>query len=204
MVAKLLPANERDPREYVLIFKQLVHYDESINLSTKLSSLHALLSFIESIFTSRSTAETFLYFCLKGAATSWTLQSELNMPESTSHRALKRLRSVGVIEPATRIAKLRDSRGGPRPVVWALLESTKEEIAGAVRLHLRLLSPKYRLAREAAQTIMDDYLAPRQVMEISYREIMIRVKEMRMPYMTPDIAQLAAQYLHERGVTVWR
>jgi hypothetical protein len=40
--------------------------------------------------------------------------------------------------------------------------------------------------------------------EISYREIIIQVKELRIPFRTPDIADLAATYLNEKGIKVWR
>jgi hypothetical protein len=31
-----------------------------------------------------------------------------------------------------------------------------------------------------------------------------RVKEMKIPFRAPDISDLTAQYLHEKGVKVWR
>jgi len=187
-----------------MIFKQLISYDENIDSSILLSKIPRLLSFIENIFRSPAVAGVFLYFCLNGAATSWSLQNELNMPEATVYRALKRLRSLGVIEPAIRIQKAKVSRGGPRPIVWALLVSSSDEVAGAIRLHYNLLSPKFRVAQEAAQTILKDYITPRQVTEITYREIVIQVKELKIPFRAPDIAELAAKYLHDRGIRVWR
>jgi len=201
---RLLSPNERDYREYILIFRQLVTRDESINSSSLLSEIPKLLSFIESIFRSPAIAEVFLYFCLQGAATSWILQNELDMPEATVYRALKRLRSLGVIEPAIRMKKAKVSRGGPRPTVYALLGSSTEEVAGAIRLHHNLLSPKFRIAQEVAQTILKDYITPRQVTEITYREIIIQVRELKIPFSAPDIAGLAADYLKEQGIRVWR
>jgi hypothetical protein len=40
--------------------------------------------------------------------------------------------------------------------------------------------------------------------EINYRDIMQQVRELKIPFKGPDIADLAAQYLHERGIKVWR
>ena len=77
-------------------------------------------------------------------------------------------------------------------------------IQDAALLHIRTLSPKYRVAEQAAQLILEEYLSPRQAREITYREIVLRVKNLRLPFSTPDIADLAAQYLHERGVRIWR
>ncbi len=66
------------------------------------------------------------------------------------------------------------------------------------------MSPKYRVAEEVAQRILDAYLVPRRLNEIGYREILVQIRELRIPFMSADIADLAAQYLHEKGVKVWR
>ena len=41
-------------------------------------------------------------------------------------------------------------------------------------------------------------------MEVSYREIILKVKEIKIPFKGSDIAGLAAQYLHEKGFKIWR
>ncbi len=82
--------------------------------------------------------------------------------------------------------------------------ATSEEVAGALRLHFQLLSPKYRIAEEVAQSILADYITPRQVTEITYREIVVQVKELKIPFSAPDIADLTATYLNEKGIKVWR
>jgi len=201
---QLLSKNGGDYREYLLIFRQLIAQDKSINSSSLLSEIPKLLSFIKNVFSSPAVAEVFLYFCLTGAATSWILQNELDMPEATVYRAMKRLKSLGIIEPAIKMRKAKVSRGGPRPTVYALQGSSTDEVADAIRLHYNLLSPKFRIAQEVAQTILKDYITPRQVTEITYREIIIQVRELRIPFNAPDIAGLAADYLKEQGIKVWR
>ena len=114
------------------------------------------------------------------------------------------LRSKKIIVPAIRVSKIKSSKGGPRPTVWAIQGASKEEISTAVRLHYKMMSPKYRVAEEVAQTILDEYITSRNVWEISYREIVIVVKELKIPFRVPDVADLAASYLHEKGVKVWR
>ncbi len=195
---------ESNFRRYVEVYRKLLLLNEENNLATTLKNIQELLSFSEKIFSSSAIAETFLYFCLHGASTAWVLQNELNMPEATAYRALKRLRSLGIVVPALKVSKIRNSKGGPRPTVWALEGSSTEEVATALRLHYKMLSPKFRVAEEVAQTIMDEYIVKRNVDEISYREIVIQVKELRMPFRTPDIADLAADYLHDKGIKVWR
>jgi len=76
-------------------------------------------------------SEVFTYFCLHGATTAWTLQNELDMPEATAYRALKQLRNLGFVLPALKMSKIRHSRGGPRPTVWALEDASLEEVTRA-------------------------------------------------------------------------
>ena len=190
--------------KYVEVYRELLLLNEENNLATTLKNIQELLSFSEKIFSSSAVAETFLYFCLHGAATAWVLQNELNQPEATVYRAMKRLRALGIVVPALKISKVKNSKGGPRPTVWSLETASTQEISRALKLHYQMLSPKYRVAEEVAQTILDQFVSSREASEISYREIVIQIKEMRVPFSAPDIAELAAKYLNEKGVKVWR
>jgi len=125
------------------------------------------------------------------------------MTRSTSYQALNRLRTLGLVEPVLKLPRRRLKRSGPIPRVWGLVGNyTDEEVAEAINLHYRCLSPKYRLAQEVAQSMLTRYIRPRRLQEVSYREILIHIKELQVPFTAPDIADLAAQYLHERGIKV--
>jgi len=106
--------------------------------------------------------------------------------------------------PALKVSKVKHSKGGPRPTVWAFENASPDEVAEALRLHYRLLSPNYRIAEKVAQTILDEFHEKGKPPEITYREIVIHIRELKIPFTTPDIADLAAQYLHEKGIKVWR
>lgn len=190
--------------KYVDVFRQLLLLNERNDLATTLKNIQELMSFSEKIFTSGAVSETFLYFCLHGASTAWVLQCELNMPEATVYRALKRLRAMGVLVPALKVSKVKRSKGGPRPTVWAIDTASPDEVSGALRLHYKMLSPKFRVAEAVAQTILDEFQEEGKPLEINYRDIMGQVKSLKIPFKGPDIAELAAQYLHERGIKVWR
>ncbi len=190
--------------KYVEVFRKLLLLNEKNDLATTLKNIQELMSFSEKIFSSSAVSEAFLYFCLHGAATAWVLQCELNMPEATVYRALKRLRAMDVVVPALKVSKVKRSKGGPRPTVWAIGTSSPDEIAKALKLHYQMLSPKYRVAEEVAQTILDEFQESGKPLEIQYRDIMGKAKELKIPFKGPDIADLAAQYLHERGIKVWR
>jgi predicted transcriptional regulator len=190
--------------KFIDVYRQLLLLNENNNLATTLKNIQELLTFTEKVFSSPAVAEVFLYFCLHGASTAWVLQNELSLPEATSYRALKRLRSMGIVVPALKVSKVKSSKGGPRPTVWALEGASNEEVAKVLRLHFQLLSPKFQVAETVAQTILDEYITKRKVDEISYKEIVVQVKALRVPFRTPDIADLAATYLNERGIKVWR
>lgn len=190
--------------KYIEVYRQLLLLNEKNNLATTLKNIQELLTFTEKVFSSPAVAEVFLYFCLHGAATAWVIQNELSLPEATAYRALKRLRSIGIVVPALKVSKVKSSKGGPRPTVWSLDGSSNEEVAKSLRLHYQLLSPKFQVAETVAQTILEEYLNKRKLDEISYREIVVQIKALRVPFRTPDIADLAATYLNERGIKVWR
>ena len=190
--------------KYIEVYRQLLLLNEKNNLATTLKNIQELLTFTEKVFSSPAVAEVFLYFCLHGAATAWVIQNELSLPEATAYRALKRLRSIGIVVPALKVSKVKSSKGGPRPTVWSLDGSSNEEVAKSLRLHYQLLSPKFQVAETVAQTILEEYINKRNVDEISYREIVVQIKALRVPFRTPDIADLAATYLNELGIKVWR
>ena len=120
-----LPANESSPiGDIMYAFKLLL--DKGDNNSTLI-----ILSKLRRIFASKAVSEAFTYFCLHGAATAWALRNELDMPEATAYRALKQLRILGFIVPALKVSKVRLSKGGPRPTVWALEGASHEEVARA-------------------------------------------------------------------------
>lgn len=168
--------------------------------------IRELLSFSKSIFSSPSVGKVFLYFCKRGASTAWLLQSELEIPEATAYRALKKLRSIGVIRPSIKTSKMRHSKGGPRPVVWSVANASAEEISAATKLHFRTLNPKFRVAEDVAQTILDKFSESNfdGHLEITYREIVVQVRRWGTPFRAPDIADLTAEYLAENGVKIWR
>ena len=120
-----------------------------------------------------------------------------------AHRILRDLGALGVVELILKVPQRRVKRSGPMPKVWGLVgHCSDEEVARAVTLHYRTLSPKYRAAEKVAQTILDEFRG--RSSEINYRDIVLRIKEMKIPFKSPDVADLAAQYLHEKGFKIWR
>jgi hypothetical protein len=188
---------------YIIRAFQIILQNDTIISGGELNADRKILSACERIFKSESVGHAFLYLCRHGACTGWLLQVQLGQPQATAHRSIRELRALGVVEPILKMPQRRVKRSGPMPRVWGLAGScSDEEVARAITLHYRTLSPKYRAAEKVAQTILDEYRG--KPTEVNYRDIMLKVKEMRIPFMGSDIADLAAHYLHEKGIKVWR
>jgi len=145
------------------------------------------------------------YFLDYGAATSTILQERLKLDDSKVYRYIGKLKNLDIIEPAIRMPSERRSRGGPRATVYKVPDADIVQVNDAISLHRKLLSPKYRVAEELAQVLLDEYIEPNGLKEITKREILVFVKERKVLFVAGDIAELMARYLqHQRGIKVWR
>ncbi len=145
------------------------------------------------------------YFMDYGAATSLILQQRLKLSASKVYYRIKQLKDLGLIEPAVRMPRERYSKGGPRATVFKVPDADIDQVNAAINLHRKLLSPKYRVAEELAQILLDEYIEPKGLKEITKREILVFVKKRHVLFVTGDIAELMARYLqNQRGIKVWR
>jgi len=144
------------------------------------------------------------YFLDYGAATSLILQQKLHLDDSKVYRHIGKLKNLDIIEPAVRIPTIIHSKGGPRATVYKIPDTTIDQINAATNLHRKLLSPKYRIAEELAQILLDEYIEPQGLKEITRRQILVFLKEQKVRE-RGDVAELVAQNLqNERGIKVWR
>lgn len=162
-----------------------------------------MISKLRSIFGSKAVAEAFIYFCLHGAASTWVLQCRLKLTEPTSYRVMKTLRALGFIEPAIKVQHQKRSRGGPRPVIYVMEGADKGSVVKALKIHNKMLSPKFRMAENIANAIILEYKEA-GIVEIHYRDIAGYIRKNKLPFKGSDIPELTARYLHERGMKVWR
>jgi len=128
---RTLPGDESSPiGDIVCAFRLLL---DKCDINSPGSDTYAstVRSKLRSIFGSEAVGEVFTYFCLFGASTAWVIQCQLEMSEATVYRALKRLRAMGIVVPALKVSKVRRSKGGPRPTVWALEGASPEEVTRA-------------------------------------------------------------------------
>ena len=140
------------------------------------------------------------YFLEKKASTSKILRTELELPKSTVTWALQQLTEIGFIEP---VSEVRQERGRPA-FIYATPDASEDDIKRARIRHRRISNPKYKAAERLAQTLLTEYLEKRERCEISIREILIFVREVKLPYSSADVAEIVAELLSEKGIKIWR
>jgi hypothetical protein len=204
MSEELFPRNENNSILYITrVFKLLFTSDGNNSLEDAVHDLK-LLSLLGSIFHSDFTAKSFVYFIKYGAATAWTLQVQLGLSQSRAYASMKTLTALGFIEEIRKFRGMDRVRGGPRPKMWGLTDCSQEQVVEAIQLHAKCKSPKYRQAEEVIQFILDDYVIPLGVTEMTWKQLIVKVREFGKPYRSDDIAQIGIPILKKHGVKVWR
>lgn len=159
------------------------------------------------IWKSNQIRETIIELCKSGAATQGQLQSRTGFSSASISRSIKFLKNYGLILPATRVRSIY-SKGGPRPVVWAVINYKPEDILKASEDHVRSSTPAFSEAERISQLILDEYLAIKPdwlQRQIKYKEIISITRENTTNFQVADVANLVAiqlQNWHE--VKVWR
>jgi len=107
------------------------------------------------------------YFLDYGAATSLILQQKLKVDDSKVYRYITKLKNLDIIEPAARMPSEMRSKGGPRATIYKVPDADIGQVNDAINLHRKLLSPKYSVAEELAQILLDEYIEPRGLVQPS-------------------------------------
>ncbi len=202
----MIPSSKENNSILKLIhkIKLLLPYGDNM-LAERTMAIQELVAFFESIMKGPATSDVFFYFLEHGAATAWLLQVDLMQSESTIYRVLKNLRKMDILVDAIKIPRQVGSKGGPRPIVWAIRGADATDVASAIRKHHRSLSPKYRVAENLVQTIIKEHLERNTHIDgITHRMILSIIKGHAEPYHVGDIAVLSATILRQQGVKVWR
>ena len=92
-------------RKVIDAYRQIL-CDSSVNL-VELTELS------RKIFTALDSGLVFLYLCREGKATASAIMRDLELPESSAHRVLKKLQDMGMIEVVCLLPHKKKS-GGPR------------------------------------------------------------------------------------------
>jgi hypothetical protein len=201
---ELLALDGSNPILYITrVFKLLFTLRGSNSLDNAVFDLK-LLSLLGSIFQSESTAKAFSHFIKYGASTAWILQVQLGLSESRTYSSIRTLQALGFIEEIRKFRGMDRVRGGPRPKMWGLTDCSQEQVMTAILLHGKCKSPKYRQAEEVIQSILDEYVIPMGVTEMTWQQLIQRVRGFGKSYRADDIALIGIPILKKHGVKVWR
>jgi len=143
------------------------------------------------------------YLLYHGAVSALVLSEKLKLTSKTTYRALETMRTLGVID----VLPVGTVKLKKRPAkIWAHIEATKEEIEHAKKLHRMYSSANYRLADNAAQTILEDFDPDETRRSITFEEAREAVTSTCPGHSKAEIVNIttiAAKILHENGVKIW-
>jgi len=183
------------------IIELLLSYDSS-NPFNPIQRAKTLLSWAESIVTSEIRKEIVFYLLENPASTTRVLLENINFPESSLHRELKKLVQLEIVEPIVK-ARYVKSIPGRSPGIYGLKGHWRpDDIANAVEKYRQLKAPNYALIKTVSQSIMEDFLSPRMQTEIKFMEINQFCKETCKGYYSLDISKKVANYLTNKGVAI--
>ena len=208
---KLLSKSESNSIYYIIRNIRLLstfertNYDFDPLVSPELFSVsESNLRDVGRILVSDSLRKTAWYFLDYGAATSLIIQFRVNVPEASAFRHIKSLQKMNVVVPAVRSRHSITVKGGPRPTVWMVPDARLDQLSETQKLHRRLLSPKYVAGERLGQLILEEFLEPREQMEITGKEVWDVAREHKIRGELIDIVTFAMNYLTEQGIKVWR
>lgn len=115
------------------------------------------------------------------------------------YRGLNSLVGLGLVE---RVMPRREGVGRPY-TIFAVRGYRPEDVVGALHRASAGRSPVYSEVRKVTQLIMEEYLEPRGLKEISRREILSETRAYCKGFYSGDVARLVAQELSQTGVKVW-
>ena len=97
----------------------------------------------------------------------------------------------------------REGRGRPYSL-YAIKGYRPEDIVEALQRASKKRTPAYSEVRNITQLILEEYLEPRGLSEISFREIVAVSRERCKGFYSGDIARLVVKELSGEGIKVWR
>jgi len=194
----LLSQDENNPLYYKNIENKLLLSFGDNNAEIRRRDALLILSFFGSNITSRQTLDGAIFFLKNGAGTARDLQT-IGIPEATAYRMIKNLRSLGFIEPYTKLT-FRGKRGGPRPVLYAINGATAKEITQAADRYLRQSSRSYVFVDQVYQLTLNHI----EDQGIQYRKIFNVAKSAGCRgFKYQDVADIVAQRHQQEGIKVW-
>ena len=137
------------------------HQNETPSLSSLLSNIYKVLQYNETYSVERDIVpqdivsvlrdlisplkwRIFKYYMDRGASTIYTLRFNLNIRKARAYRNHKLLEEHNIVRP---VAIVKPVKPMTRPAqIWGLPGATEKQIKDAYQQHIKLISPRYRIA----------------------------------------------------------
>jgi len=161
------------------------------------TKLKELLKKYESIMQNKGRRTVYFYFLDNNATTGSMIMMETGLSEQGSYHHMKWLHQNGFIEAHGKIRGLK--QGGPRPILYALPGTSKEQLARSILKIRKNRTQSYKLVLDLTQLIWEDI----QDMETQMSKIISISKKHSSGFHFMDVATLVARELKEKGVTIW-
>ncbi len=162
-----------------------------------------VLTDLGEILGDRSLRRLAFYALDAGAVTCLIAKEALSLNHTAAIRAIQALMGYGILTPSVPIKRPHGAKGGRRVTVYQTPDATVDQVAQACELQRRLEAPKYRVALRYTQVILEEYLEPRHLDEITYRDLLDELRVRKVPEYI-NVADMTAQLLVARGGKVWR
>ncbi|MCW4013220.1 MAG: hypothetical protein NWF07_09560 [Candidatus Bathyarchaeota archaeon] len=204
--------NEANPLYYINFYDELISLLMESTGEKKPRSLTRLASKMTLI--NESPFTIYLLFHLYGAFTLPVLNVELRLlgsdiSESTVRRVVRDLEHQGVIVKHFKAGP--GEKGGRRSYVYKVLNASPEQVNKAFDRERRRQSPRFDLVVKAVQMLIDEYLEPRDLKEITGDIVTVHLRDWRScgrlamrGFSFGDIKEATLTELHEHGVKVIR
>lgn len=97
----------------------------------------------------------FNYYMNCGASTVYTMRFNLMLKKARAYRNHKILENYGIVEPLSTVKPISPMK---RPAqIWGLRDASEKQIKEAYQLHIKLISPRYRIAYMHVKKL-DEYM----------------------------------------------
>jgi len=181
-----------------MLFDFFLSYDNSNSVDPE-SVLRGFFSFVEKICVSGVRREVFVHLLVVRASCALMLQRDLGLSVASVYRGLNSLVELGLVE---RVMPRRDGVGRPY-TIFAVRGYRPEDVVEALHRASAGRSPVYSEVRKVTQLILEEYLEPRGLEEISWKEILRETQAYCKGFYSGDVARLVARELSQTGVKVW-
>ena len=190
----------RNSKLYIETLFDLIVSSDTIKSRDPEGFLRDFLSFLEIICLSRVRREILIHLLVHRASCSSLLKVDLGLSHASVHRELNRLVDLGLIE---RVLPQRQRRGRPFSI-YAIKGYLPEDILGVTMRVSRYRTPVYSEVRSITQLILEEYLEPRGLREITWKTLIVEARAHCRGFYSGDIVRLVAKELSLEGIKVWR